>query len=168
MPTGIYTRIKPSWNKGKKYSIEHKLKIGKGVKKFYKTHSYKSGESHHRWKGGIIKHQGYVYVYNPMHPQSIIKYVKRCNLIMEKHIRRYLKKGEVVHHINHIKNDDRIENLQLFKNISDHMRYEGIGRTFSDETKKKLKENNVHYWLGKHRSKETKNKIRLSLKKYYH
>lgn len=32
---------------------------------------------------------------------------------MEKHIGRYIQKDEVVHHINHIRNDNRVENLQL-------------------------------------------------------
>ena len=34
-------------------------------------------------------------------------------LVMEEHIGRRIAKGEVVHHINHIKTDNRLENLQL-------------------------------------------------------
>jgi hypothetical protein len=43
-------------------------------------------------------------------------------LIVEREIGRELKEGEVVHHQNHNKLDNRIENLQLM-NIGDHSRH---------------------------------------------
>ena len=35
---------------------------------------------------------------------------------------RFLTKEEVVHHINGIKSDNRIENLQLFSNHGEHIK----------------------------------------------
>ena len=43
--------------------------------------------------------------------------------IMEQFIGRKLTKNERVHHINGIKTDNRIENLELFKNNSEHMKH---------------------------------------------
>ena len=42
--------------------------------------------------------------------------------IMEQHIGRKLREKERVHHKNGIKTDNRIENLELFKNQSEHMK----------------------------------------------
>jgi hypothetical protein len=39
---------------------------------------------------------------------------------MEKYLGRKLKKGEVVHHIDHNKKNDKIENLILCKNAFEH------------------------------------------------
>ncbi len=50
------------------------------------------------------------------------KRVLHHRYIMEQHIGRKLKKEEKVHHINHIKTDNRIENLELLKNHSEHIR----------------------------------------------
>ncbi len=65
------------------------------------------------WKGGIIYKRGYVFIYNPTHPHHDQEYVKRSRLTMEKKIGRFLKSWEFIHHINGIKDDDRIENLFL-------------------------------------------------------
>lgn len=57
---------------------------------------------------------GYVKVFVPDHPNaSKDGYVMEHVLVIEKHIGRYVEKDEVVHHINHIRDDNRIENLLL-------------------------------------------------------
>lgn len=75
------------------------------------------------WKGGIAKAGEYRLVYMPNHPyaNSMGKgYVRRSRLVMEKHLGRYLRFDEVVHHINGKRNDDRIENLMILSN-SEHL-----------------------------------------------
>ena len=49
--------------------------------------------------------------------------ILKHRLIMEKNLGRYLKKSEVVHHINNDPLDNRIENLKLFNNKSEHLSY---------------------------------------------
>jgi len=93
-----------AWNKGKTHLI---------------------GEKHPMWKGGIkIKESGYILIWTPEHPNRNKQgYVPEHRLVMEKHLGRYLHPKEVVHHINEIVNDNRLENLQLFKNNGEHMSY---------------------------------------------
>ena len=100
------------------------------------------GDGHPMWKGGRqINDQGYILIYKPEHPHaSNRKTVREHILVMEEHIGRYLKKGEVVHHINEICNDNRIENLMLFKNQAEHKKYHESGRVkdeFGRYTKRK-------------------------------
>lgn len=78
------------------------------------------------WKGGktITKH-GYVQVHKPEHPNSNQRgYIFEHRVIMEKHIGRYLELNEVVHHIDHNPSNNEIDNLMLFGNNSEHIKYE--------------------------------------------
>jgi flagellar basal body rod protein FlgC len=80
------------------------------------------GENNSHWKGGKKKCHDYVYVWNPTHPNAANNgYVFEHRLVMETHLGRTLLPEEVVHHINGIPNDNRIENLMLFKNHSEHI-----------------------------------------------
>lgn len=83
------------------------------------------GKNHLGWKGGRIrdKKSGYIRTYCPDHPKAIKGYVREHVLVMEKYLGRYLKSGEVVHHINGIGDDNRIENLMLFPSNRDHLHY---------------------------------------------
>ena len=64
---------------------------------------------------------GYIEVYAPLHPHARVDgYVMLHTLIMERYIGRYLKDDEVVHHVNHCRDDNRIENLILM-NKHEHM-----------------------------------------------
>ena len=81
--------------------------------KLIKGHTFK-GKNHWNWNNGIRKHDGYIQIYLPTHPFAQNKgYVPKHRLVMEKHIGRYLTKNELVHHINGIKDDNRIDNLQI-------------------------------------------------------
>jgi len=74
------------------------------------------------YKNGMAKCNGYNLIYCPEHPNanSMGKgYVRYSRYLMEQSLNRYLESHEVIHHINGIKDDDRIENLVL-TNKSEH------------------------------------------------
>lgn len=106
----------PSLKKGRK--VTWGLKIGNALRGrkmpwVKKNSPFKKGNQHILWKGGKRIHQGYVLTYTPNHPNNTRNYVKEHRLVMEKSLGRYLKNHEIVHHINRIKTDNRIENLML-------------------------------------------------------
>lgn len=81
------------------------------------------GSDNSGWRGGIHKSKrGYVYILMPDHPRATMGrgYVPEHVLIMEKHIGRYIRTDEVVHHKNKKRWDNRIENLQLLTGNKEH------------------------------------------------
>jgi len=74
----------------------------------------KTGSDAYAWKGGAKKSRGYIYRYAPEHPYARQKYVMEHRLVMEQKLGRYLFPDETVHHINGVRNDNRLENLELW------------------------------------------------------
>lgn len=72
-----------------------------------------SAENNGNWNGGRKIQNGYRMVRYPSHPKAIQGYVYEHRLVMEQHIGRYLGKGEIVHHKNRNKQDNRLENLEI-------------------------------------------------------
>lgn len=90
---------------------------------------YYHAEGNPHWKGGTYRHHGRVQVLCPDHPNSgQNNYVLRARLVMEKQLVRFLNQDEVVHHINHVTDDDRIQNLQLMT-ILEHNTYHAQHQT---------------------------------------
>lgn len=120
-------------NKGRIISIETREKIGKvNIGKHRSEEAKKNisesmkGKLNHCWKGGkTIRDRGYIAILSPNHPyRNSRNYVLEHRLVMEAHIGRILLPTEVVHHINGITHDNRIENLMLFSNQTDHVKYQ--------------------------------------------
>lgn len=66
------------------------------------------------WKGGRVIRSGYIMI-------SIMgKYIREHRLVMEKHLGRFLRPKEVVHHIDGDRANNQLNNLMLFSNSSAH------------------------------------------------
>jgi hypothetical protein len=89
----------------------------------------RGGAEHPEWKGGRhLDKNGYVLLYAPGHPSARGKYILEHRLVMEQHLGRHLTRDEVVHHRNGNREDNRIDNLEVFATNADHLRHELTGR----------------------------------------
>jgi|SRR5215510_4072190 len=82
------------------------------------------GSDNPAWNGGrFLTPKGYVMIYVPDHPHTTSHHhhIYEHRWIMEQHLGRYLERSEHVHHINGIKDDNRIENLQLLTGAQHNM-----------------------------------------------
>ena len=109
-----------SWNKGK-------APWNKGI---YGT---QARENHPQWKGGVIN------AANGYKRKRIGNgYLLEHRVLIEEQLGRKLEKNEVIHHINHNRSDNRLGNLMVFSNHSEHMKY---------HAKQRLKKKNYNFKL---------------------
>ena len=76
------------------------------------VHRLRSGSYNGMWKGGKPKHvMGYTLLYCPKHPRACNNYVLEHIVVWEKAHGKPLPVGYVIHHVNGVRDDNRIENL---------------------------------------------------------
>lgn len=94
--------------------------------------SRKTDSAPRRYRGGdtFLEPDGYVSEWCPTHPRARHGVVLQHRLEMEIHLGRFLTKNERVHHKNHVRHDNRIENLELMDSHSSHMKqhWQSAGR----------------------------------------
>jgi len=98
---------------GKEFIPKHTK--SKGLYCSYKCSSFS------RSKGFVIR-KGYKILLLPNHPNASKQgYYAEHRYIVEQNIGRILNHNECVHHMNHKKQDNRIENLMLCESIGKHL-----------------------------------------------
>lgn len=79
------------------------------------------GQSHPKWNGGVKVNKSGVFIrLNP--GTSYARYEKLARVLVAENIGRKLTPEEVVHHLNGENKDNRLENLLLLPNQSEHAR----------------------------------------------
>jgi len=110
------------------------------------------GKIGRHWRGGTTLHNsGYIQVaiekdsfFFPMLDKQ--DYILEHRLVMAKHLGRCLQSWEIVHHKNGVKDDNRIENLELTSSRGEHILNhskgyrDGFQRGFYDGKDKRIKE----------------------------
>lgn len=90
------------------------------LKKYNRSYSF-----HASWKGGRINRDGYLAIKllpdDSFHSMANKNgYAWEHRLVMAKHLKRCLLPWEIVHHKNGIRNDNRLENLELIPGRGRH------------------------------------------------
>jgi len=117
------TRLKLSLaHKGKRYNTSHKIVTKKGYIKLYLPNNLMAN-SH--------------------------GYVSEHRIVMAEHLGRPLLREELVHHINHNKQDNRIENLQLLNRSEHGIMHENLPETKKWRSKMMKEKRKQKYWSTK-------------------
>ena len=89
--------------------------ISKRINTIRERYGERKMEKSVNWKGGRWKDtSGYIRIKMPNHPSADCKgYVIEHRYVMEQKLGKILKRYEQVHHINGIRDDNRIENLEV-------------------------------------------------------
>ena len=156
MPKGKkgFQKGQAPWIKGKtKENNEIVSRMSENMKGKNNSHYGKKGKRR-------IYRVGYIYIYKPEHPNCTKQgYIAEHRLVMEKKLKRYLTKKELVHHINGIREDNRIKNLVCLTSSKHH---KGHNKEFIRDKKgryikkKKIKAGYVLIYKPDHKYSQTK------------
>ena len=115
-------------SKGKPFKKGHKTNVGK-TRKF--TDRHKENISKATNKGGYLS-RGYkiIRIFKDGHSREF----REHRLIVEKKIGRKLRPKEIVHHIDGDRSNNHINNLMLFKNNAQHIKFHTKIRQFGFTT----------------------------------
>lgn len=84
-----------------------------------------SGANSGNYNGYRAKSEGYILRYVPEHPHANSRgYVQEHRLVVEEHLGTILPREFVVHHINGVRDDNRIENLAIMT-VGAHSAFHG-------------------------------------------
>lgn len=116
-------------NSGKKRSSAERKRQSETRKKLFKSRKLKipwagtqgivtwnkKGAESTSWKGGRqVDKNGYIWLRRPEHPNAnSTGMIAEHRLVMADHINRPLYEWEIVHHLNGVKADNRIDNLMI-------------------------------------------------------
>lgn len=141
--------IKPKSHKDYPVSdavIKHSQQIGKAQKGILMTDEQKIKLAESKFVGGVghkkLRKDGYVAVYFPEHPMANKDgYIMEHDLVMSCVLGRHFTEDEVVHHKNHVRDDNRVCNLQVMT-ASEHAALHARER---HEIQTRIKENNYEH-----------------------
>jgi len=128
MPMGVYERTE-NYREIMSKAMKGRIVSEKTKEKISKAWLGKTREKNNSWKGGFLKkNNGYILFNVPKDCRFSCMadkkgYVGVHRLTMAAYLGRPLTSEEVVHHINEIRDDNRIENLMLFKSKGEHRAY---------------------------------------------
>jgi hypothetical protein len=145
--------------------------VGREVKKFLRRNGVTkefpkaphTGDRHHQWKGRTVDKDGYILIHHKGHPNARkhSHFVLEHRLVMESALGRHLLPTEVVHHRDGNKQNNQIENLQLFASNGEHLEVDLAGRCpkWSEEGKARILEATRQRWLREHASSRPESEL---------
>ena len=108
------------WNKGKPWPKAMKAKLSELA-----SGGVRAMEKNGHWRGGrSVKRDGYIEI--RLNGKRKLEHV----YMMEQHLGRRMTRGEVVHHMNGNRQDNRLANLRVMT-ISEHMRLHNTGKKYT-------------------------------------